>query len=58
MKRLLSFPYIIPSLYTFQQDFKYIKPCATIVQGLFQAPKKRFNGTILEAAEQAFSGVN
>ncbi|KAI9673568.1 MAG: hypothetical protein M1822_009593 [Bathelium mastoideum] len=57
-RRLRRTRFLIPSLFTFRKDVKYLRPCALIVQTLFKTPHKRFRGTIRNAAEQAFSTSN
>ncbi len=58
LKRLHRIPYLIPSLYSLQQDYMYISSPAKIMRQIFNPTKKRLKGTIRDAAQNAFSGVN
>lgn len=50
--RLRSIPYIIPSIYTFLEDTKYLEPCAKIMKIL----PKGFRGTISQAFNKSHNG--
>jgi hypothetical protein len=54
-RRLLQVRTLIPSLYTFFEDIKYIKPQVKIIKQLLG---KSFNGSLIGAMNQTFSGVN
>ncbi|KAK1838834.1 hypothetical protein CCHR01_18546 [Colletotrichum chrysophilum] len=47
---------LIPSLYTFRLDFKYLRPCALVMKRLFM-PSQPFN-TVRQAARYAFKERN
>jgi hypothetical protein len=55
---LNKFTYLIPSLSVIQNNCRYLKPCAEIMQRLFEYPKQSCKTTIREAAIEAFSGIN
>ncbi|KAI9855635.1 MAG: hypothetical protein M1813_009681 [Trichoglossum hirsutum] len=46
---------LIPSIYTFFEDVKYLKPCMNIIKRLVGAP---FAGTVCRTVKRNFSGVN
>jgi hypothetical protein len=57
--RMDDITYLIPSLFTVQENCRYLQPCAKVVRQLFiSEDKKRLTTTIREAAAEAFSGVN
>jgi len=51
--RLGAITYIIPSLYTFLEDTKYLEPCAKIMKSLLPA---KFGGSIRQAFRQQHNG--
>ena len=51
--QILSIDYIIPSLYTFLEDTKYLEPCAKIMKRLLPT---KFKGTIHQAFEKLHNG--
>jgi hypothetical protein len=52
---ILSIEGLIPSLYTFFEDLKLLRPCAEIIKSLIELP---LNGSLREMIEQRFTGCN